>query len=86
MDRAGAKSDRRAPIGSPAGDPLALSPAKMRELGYRTIDAIVDQLTDAATPAMRHALAQAPLVIRGGTDRPAHSTGREASLAPAAAG
>jgi hypothetical protein len=35
------------------GDPLAMSPEDMREIGYQTIDLIVDQLSDMSTPAMR---------------------------------
>src|SRR3954452_20153223 len=34
-------------------DPLGLSKDAMREIGYRTIDLLVDQLTDADIPAMR---------------------------------
>ncbi len=33
-------------------DPLALSPAQMRALGYRTIDLLIDRLTDPAMAAM----------------------------------
>jgi len=34
-------------------DPLGLSKDAMREIGYRTIDLLVDQLTDSDIPAMR---------------------------------
>lgn len=34
-------------------DPLGLTPEQMRELGYRTVDLLVDQLTDRSIPAMR---------------------------------
>lgn len=34
-------------------DPLALTPERMRELGYRTVDLLVSQLSDQSTPAMR---------------------------------
>ncbi|MEA2372939.1 MAG: aromatic-L-amino-acid/L-tryptophan decarboxylase [Solirubrobacteraceae bacterium] len=34
-------------------DPLGLGPEELRELGYRTIDLLVDQLTDPSIPAMR---------------------------------
>jgi aromatic-L-amino-acid/L-tryptophan decarboxylase len=36
-------------------DPLALTPAQMRALGYSTVDLIVDQLVDPDTVAMRRA-------------------------------
>jgi aromatic-L-amino-acid/L-tryptophan decarboxylase len=38
-----------------AGDPLALSPARMRTIGYRTIDLLIDRLTDPDMVAMRRA-------------------------------
>jgi aromatic-L-amino-acid decarboxylase len=34
-------------------DPLGLNAKQMREIGYRTIDMLVDELTDASIPAMR---------------------------------
>jgi aromatic-L-amino-acid decarboxylase len=34
-------------------DPLALTPDQMREMGYRTIDMLVEQLTDPSVPAIR---------------------------------
>jgi glutamate/tyrosine decarboxylase-like PLP-dependent enzyme len=34
-------------------DPLGLTAEQMRELGYRTVDLLVDQLTDPSIPAMR---------------------------------
>ena len=34
-------------------DPLGLGPEELRELGYRTVDLLVDQLTDPSIPAMR---------------------------------
>lgn len=34
-------------------DPLGLSKEAMREIGYRTIDLLVEQLTDPDIPAMR---------------------------------
>ena len=34
-------------------DPLALDAEQMRTLGYRTVDMLVDQLNDAAAPAIR---------------------------------
>lgn len=34
-------------------DPLCCSPDVMREIGYRTVDLLVDQLTDHSIPAMR---------------------------------
>jgi glutamate/tyrosine decarboxylase-like PLP-dependent enzyme len=36
-----------------ARDPLALTREQMREIGYQTIDLLVEQLTDASIPAMR---------------------------------
>jgi hypothetical protein len=36
-------------------DPLALTPTRMRELGYRTIDLLVDRLSDRGARAMRRA-------------------------------
>ncbi len=38
-----------------AGDPLGLDPEAMRELGYRTVDALVAHLTDAEAPPLRRA-------------------------------
>jgi aromatic-L-amino-acid/L-tryptophan decarboxylase len=38
-------------------DPLSLAPEQMRELGYRTIDLLIDRLTDDDTAAMRRASA-----------------------------
>jgi aromatic-L-amino-acid/L-tryptophan decarboxylase len=37
------------------GDPLALSPAQMRTIGYRTIDLLIERLTDPDMLAMRRA-------------------------------
>ena len=37
----------------PDSDPLALTPEQMRELGYRTVDMLVDVLTDRGAPAIR---------------------------------
>jgi glutamate/tyrosine decarboxylase-like PLP-dependent enzyme len=37
------------------GDPLGLDVATMRELGYRTVDLLVDELTDASAPPLRRA-------------------------------
>jgi aromatic-L-amino-acid/L-tryptophan decarboxylase len=34
-------------------DPLELTPDQMREMGYRTVDMLVDQLTDPSIPAIR---------------------------------
>src|SRR3954462_12624809 len=34
-------------------DPLGASKDAMREIGYRTVDLLVDQLTDSDIPAMR---------------------------------
>src|SRR4051794_12041734 len=39
-------------------DPLGLDPVTMRELGYRTVDLLVDELTDAAAPPLRRATPQ----------------------------
>jgi glutamate/tyrosine decarboxylase-like PLP-dependent enzyme len=36
-------------------DPLALDAETMRRLGYRTVDMLVDRLTDASIPALRRA-------------------------------
>jgi len=38
-----------------AGDPLALDAETMRQLGYRTVDALVEHLTDADAPPLRRA-------------------------------
>jgi glutamate/tyrosine decarboxylase-like PLP-dependent enzyme len=40
---------------APAGDPLALDAETMRALGHRTVDALVDMLSDPATPVLRRA-------------------------------
>jgi glutamate/tyrosine decarboxylase-like PLP-dependent enzyme len=40
---------------APSRDPLALDPDAMRALGHRTVDALVDLLTDPATPCLRRA-------------------------------
>ena len=37
-----------------ADDPLGLGPEAMRELGYRTVDVLVDWLCDANAPPLRH--------------------------------
>jgi aromatic-L-amino-acid/L-tryptophan decarboxylase len=37
------------------GDPLALSPARMRTIGYRTIDLLIERLTDPDMVAMHRA-------------------------------
>ena len=37
------------------GDPLGLDPEAMRELGYRTVDALVAHLTDPEAPPLRRA-------------------------------
>jgi glutamate/tyrosine decarboxylase-like PLP-dependent enzyme len=39
----------------PDRDPLGSSKEAMRDIGYRTVDLLVDQLTDATIPAMRRA-------------------------------
>src|SRR3954452_17636208 len=39
-------------------DPLGLSKDAMREIGYRTIDLLVDQLTDSDIPAIRRGSAE----------------------------
>src|SRR4051794_19986926 len=36
-------------------DPLAMEPAAMRELGYRTVDLLIDELTDRTAPPLRRA-------------------------------
>lgn len=40
---------------NPADDPLALDAETMRALGHRTVDMLVDMVTDPATPALRRA-------------------------------
>jgi aromatic-L-amino-acid/L-tryptophan decarboxylase len=35
------------------GDPLAMTPEQMREVGHRTVDLLISQLTDRSIPAMR---------------------------------
>src|SRR3954468_8941517 len=40
---------------APAWDPLALDAETMRALGHRTVDALVELLTDPATPCLRRA-------------------------------
>jgi aromatic-L-amino-acid/L-tryptophan decarboxylase len=42
---------------APAADPLALDPESMRALGHRTVDALVDLMTDPATPCLTRASA-----------------------------
>ena len=39
--------------GETDADPLALTAAQMREIGYRTIDLLVNRLTDNGTPAIQ---------------------------------
>jgi hypothetical protein len=39
-------------------DPLALSPSRLKALGYSTIDLLVDQLTNPDVVAMRRASAE----------------------------
>jgi hypothetical protein len=34
-------------------DPLGLTSEQIRQLGYRTVDLLADQLTDSSIPAMR---------------------------------
>ncbi|HEY2772357.1 MAG TPA: aminotransferase class V-fold PLP-dependent enzyme [Solirubrobacteraceae bacterium] len=34
-------------------DPLGLTPEQMREIGYRTVDMLIEELTDRSIPAMR---------------------------------
>ena len=60
-------------------DPLALTPEQMREIGYRAVDLLVDQLTDPAIPAMRRGDAEE---LRARLWRPA--SGRPARLGRAA--
>jgi glutamate/tyrosine decarboxylase-like PLP-dependent enzyme len=43
---------------APAWDPLALDADAMRDLGHRTVDLIVDLLTDPTTPCLRRATPQ----------------------------
>jgi aromatic-L-amino-acid/L-tryptophan decarboxylase len=43
---------------APPGDPLSLDRETMRALGHRTVDALVDLLTDPDTPALRRASAE----------------------------
>ena len=40
---------------APAWDPLALDAETMRALGHRTVDALVELLTDPETPCLRRA-------------------------------
>src|SRR4051794_13924303 len=47
-------------------DPLGLDPVTMRELGYRTVDLLVDELTDAAAPPLRRATPQEMRARLGG--------------------
>ena len=42
---------------APAGDPLALDPEAMRALGHRTVDALVDLMTDPSTRCLTRATA-----------------------------
>jgi glutamate/tyrosine decarboxylase-like PLP-dependent enzyme len=42
-------------VGELERDPLALTSAQIRELGYRTVDLLAEQLTDPSIPAMRRA-------------------------------
>ena len=50
------RSDRGAPREA-RDDPLSLDPQTMRELGYRTVDALVDWLSDPSVPALGPATA-----------------------------
>src|SRR4051812_5911506 len=47
-------------------DPLGLDAATMRELGYRTVDLLVDELTDTAAPPLRRATPQEMRARLGG--------------------
>jgi glutamate/tyrosine decarboxylase-like PLP-dependent enzyme len=42
-----------APVPDLRRDPLELTPEQMREMGYRTVDMLVEQLTDRSAPALR---------------------------------
>jgi len=59
--------------GETDADPLALTAAQMREIGYRTIDLLVNRLTDSGTPAMRRGT-PAELGQRIGADMPSGPT------------
>ena len=52
MGERGAAASRGCGVEGGDSDPLALSPQQMRELGYRTIDLLVDRLTDPEMRAM----------------------------------
>ena len=49
-----------------AEDPLALDPEAMRRLGYRTVDMLVDQLSDNGAPPLRRATPDAMAARLGG--------------------
>src|SRR2546423_5226665 len=55
-------------------DPLGLTGEQMRELGYRTIDLLVDQLTDRSVPAMRRG---DPVELAGKLGGPPPELGRD---------
>ena len=47
-------------------DPLALDPEAMRRMGYRTVDMLVDQLSDTEAPPLRRATPEAMTERLGG--------------------
>jgi aromatic-L-amino-acid/L-tryptophan decarboxylase len=63
----------------PATDPLAVDPVTMREMGHRTVDLLVDLLTDPATPALRRAT-PAEMARRVPPGAPAEGRGLDAVL------
>jgi aromatic-L-amino-acid/L-tryptophan decarboxylase len=79
MDRPGAAVHNHGVRRRSARDPLALSAAQMREIGYRTIDLIVEQLTDPSIPAMRRAHAH-QLAARIAAEAPERQRGWEELL------
>ena len=59
--------------------PLALDPAVMRELGYRTVDMLVDRMTGPAGPVVRSATPER-LHERLAMPPPEHAVGFEEIL------
>ena len=58
---------------APSWDPLALDREAMRALGHRTVDAVVDLLTDPSTPCLRRA---APAEMSGLAQPSSPASGR----------
>ena len=70
-------------MASGGDSPLGLDPERMRELGYRTVDMLVDRLTGPPGPVVRSATPRELSRDRGRLAAPAGARGRRASGPPA---